>query len=159
MYVSKRQCSHYSGIFFLIKTMIFVFLCVAIATLKLLRFSITATPYGLMSLPCMASPSFTLILFIGWFRHKYRKFGRTSVWIWLFCFKYLLSFILFLFWFRRSDSNSEIWYIFQIHFTKKKLLYTDPQLLRQYKFCNCNHGIQITTTIYIVCYYIVYLLI
>ena len=40
-----------------------------------------------------------------------------------------MYFILLAFWFRRSDSISEIWYLFQIRFTKKKPLYTDPQLL------------------------------
>ena len=38
---------------------------------------------------------------------------------WLFCFKYLLSFILLVFLFRRFDSNSEIWYLFQTHLKKK----------------------------------------
>ena len=139
--------------------MISVFLCVVITTLKRLKFSITATPYVLMSLPCMTSSSFTLILFIGWFRHKYRKFSRTTVWIWWFSFNYLLSFILLVFLFRRSDSNSDIWYLFQIHFTVNKMLYNDPQLLRQCKFWNCHHGCQLTTTHSIMCYFIVCLLI
>ena len=159
MYVRKRQCSHYLGIIFLIKTTISVFQCVAITTLKLLKFSITATPYVLMSLPCMTSSSFTLRLFIGWFRHKYQRFSRTTVWIWLFCFKFLLSFIVLVFCFRCSDSNSEIWYLFKIHLTKNKLLYTDPLFLSQCKFWNCHHGCQLTATHSIVCYYIMCLLI
>ena len=124
--------------------MIYVFQYVVITTLKWLRFSITATPYVLTSLPCMTLSSFTLRLFIWWFRHKYRNFSRTTVWIWLFCFKYLLSFILLVFLFLRSDSISRIWYLFQICFTKKKPLYTDPQLLRQCKCCNFYHGRKIT---------------
>ena len=44
-------------------------------------------------------------------------------------------------------------------FYKKKLFYTEPQLLRQCKFCNCHHGSQLTGTHYIVCYFIVYLII
>ena len=78
-----------------------------------------STTYVLMSLPCMTSSSFILRLFIGWFRHKYQNFSRTTVCIWLFCFKYLLPFILLVFWLRRSDSSSSIWYIFQIHFYEK----------------------------------------
>ena len=150
MYVRNWQCSNYLGTIFLIETTIYVFICVLMTKLKLLKLSITSTPYVLISLPCMASPSFTLILFIGWFRHIYSKFSRMTIWIWLFCFKYLLSFILLVFWFRRSDSNSEIWYIFQIHLTEKKPLYTDPHLLRQWTFCNCHHGSQLIATHYIV---------
>ena len=114
---------------FLIKTIISVFQCVAITTLKLLKFSITATSYVLMSLPCMISSSFTLRLFIGWFGHKYKKFSCMTVWIWLFCFKYLLSFILLVFWFWRSASISEIRYLFQINFTKTKLCAQTPSCL------------------------------
>ena len=139
--------------------MISVFLFVVITTFIRLKFSITATTYVMMSLPCMTSSSFILRFFIRWFSHKYRKFSRTTVLLLLLCFKYLLSFILLLFWFWRFDSNSEIWYIFQIHFTKNKLLYTDPQLLRQCKFCNCQYGSQLTANHSIVCYYIVRLLI
>ena len=131
MYVRKLQYYHYLGITFLIKTMISVFLFVVIPTLIKLKLSIAATLYVTMSLLCMTSSSFTLRLFIGWFRHNYWKYSRTTVWIWLLCFKYLLSFILLVLWFWRSDSNSEIWYILQIHLTKKKLWYPDPQLLRQ----------------------------
>ena len=134
----KRQCSHYLENIFLIKNMMSVILCVAITTLKLLKFVITTTMYVLMSLPCMTSSSFTLRLFIGWFSNNYFKFSHVNVSIWLFCLKYLLCFILLIFWFRRSDLNSEIWYIFQIHFTKNKLLHTDPQLLRKCKFCDCR---------------------
>ena len=155
MYVRKGRCYHYLEILFLIKTIIYVFLCVVITTLKGLKFSINATLYLLMSLPCMTSSSFTLRLFIGLFRHKYQNFSRTNVWIWILCLKCLLSFILLIFWFRRSDSISEIWYILQIHFTINKLLYTDPQLLRQCTFWNCHHGRQLTATHSIVCYYIV----
>ena len=104
MYVKKRQCSYYLGIIFLIKIMISVSQCVAITTLKLLRFYITATPYILMSLPCMTSSSFTLILFIGWFRHKYRKFSCTIVWSWLIFQKcivfYFISILIPMFWFK-----------------------------------------------------------
>ena len=139
--------------------MIYVFLFVVITTLIRVKFCTTTRPYVMMSLPYMTSSSFTLRLFIGWFRHKYLKYSCTTVWILLLCFKYLLSFILLVFWFRRSNSNSEIWYILQIHFTKKKLYYPDPQLLRQCKFLNCHHGGQLTTNQYFVCYYIVCLLI
>ena len=139
--------------------MIYVVLFVVITTLIRLNFSITATPYVVMSLPCMMSSSFSLRLIIGWFRHKYRKYSRTTAWIWLLCFKYLLSFILLLFWFQRSDSNSEIWYILQIHFKIKKLWYLDPQLFRQCKFLNCHHGGKLTATHSIVCYYLVSLFI
>ena len=152
MYARKRQFYHYLGIIFLIKIMISVFIFMVITTLKRLKFPITATPYVLMSLKFMASSSFTLILFIGWFRHKYRKYSCMTVWIWLLCFKYLPSFILLVFWFRSSDSNSEIRYIFQIHLTKKKLLYTDPQLLRKFTFWNCHHDRQLTTNQSMVCY-------
>ena len=38
-------------------------------------------------------------------------------------------------------------------------MFTDPQLLRKCKFCNCHHGHQLTATHYIVCYYIVCFLI
>ena len=141
MYVKKRKCSHYLGIIFLIKTMISVFQCVAITTLKLLKLSITATPYILMSLPCMTSSSFTLRLFIGWFGHKYRKFSRMNVWIWLFCFKYLLSFTLLLFWFWRSDSNSEIWYWFQIHLTKKTCCTLTPSYLGNVSFATVTMAV------------------
>ena len=144
MYVRKQQCYHYLGMIFLIKTMSSVFQCVEITTLKLLKLSITTMPYVLMLLTCMNLSSFILGLFIGWFRHRYREFSRTTAWIWLFCFKYLWFFILLVFWFRRSDSNSEIWYLFQIHFKKKKLLYTDPRLIRQCKFCKCYHVHQLT---------------
>ena len=48
MYDRKRQCSHYLEIIFLIETMISVFKCVFITTLKLLKFSITATSYVLI---------------------------------------------------------------------------------------------------------------
>ena len=159
MYVRKRQCSHYLGILFLIKTMISVFQCVVITTLNRLKFSIAATSYELMSLPCMTSSIFTMRLLIGWFRHKYQKFIRTTVWIWIFCFKYLLSFILLVFWFRRFYLISKIWCLFQIRFTRKKPLYTDPQLLRQFKFCKCHHGRQLTATHSILCYYLMGLLI
>ena len=134
MYTRKGKCYHYLGITFLIKTMISVFLFVVIATIIRLKLSITATPYVMMPLPCMTSSSFTLRLFIGWFRHKYQKYSRTTFWILLLCFKYLLSFILLVFWFRRSDSNSEIWYILQTHFTKKKLWYSDPSYLGNVSF-------------------------
>ena len=119
MYVRKRQWSHYLGIIFLIKTMISVFLCVEITTLQFLKFSITATLYVFMSLPCMTSPSFTLRIFIGWFMNKHRKYSRMNVCILLSCFRYLLSFIWLLSWFRLSHSNFEIWYIFQIHLQKR----------------------------------------
>ena len=152
MYVRKWKCFHYLGNIFLIKTMISVFQCAKTIALKYLKFSVTAISYVLMSLPCMISSSFTQRFFMGWCRHKYQKFSPKTVWIWLFCFKYLLSFILLVFWYRRSDSNSEIWYILQIHFTKKKLLCTDFQLLRQCKFCNCHHSRQLTETHFIVCY-------
>ena len=154
MYVRKRKYYHYLGINFLIKTMIYVFMFVVITTFISLKFSITATPYIniIMSLPCMTLSSFTLRLFIGWFMHKYQKYSRTTVLIWLFCFKYLLSFILLVFLFWRSDSNDEFWYILWIHFTKKKLSYADPQLLRQYKFWNYHHVRQLTTNHYIVWY-------
>ena len=150
MYVRKLQCSHYLRIMFLIKTIISFFLYVVITTPKRLKFSIAATLYVLMSLPCITSSSFTLILFIGRFIHKHRKFSCTTVWILLLCFKYLLSFILSVFWFRCYELNSEIWYIF--HFTKRKILYTDPQWRRQCKFCNCHHGSQLTSTHSLVCY-------
>ena len=159
MYARKRQWYHSLGITFLVKTMISVFLFVVITSFIRLKFSITATPYVMILLPCMTSSSFTLIFFIAWFRHKHRNYSLTTVWIWLLCFKYLLSFILLVFWFRRSDSNSEFWYILQIHFTKKELSYADPQLLRQCTFWNCHHGCQLTATQSIVCYYIVCLLI
>ena len=110
--------------YFLIETPIFVFKAVVITTPKLLKLSSTATSYVLMSLPCMKSLIFTLILFIGRLRNMYRKFSCTTVWIWLFCFKYVLYLILLVFWFQRSASISKIWYLFQIHFTKKKPLYT-----------------------------------
>ena len=110
--------------------------------------------YVLISLPCMTSSSFTLRLFIGYFRHKYWKFIYTAVWIWLLYLKYLLSFILLLFWFQCSDSHSKIWYIFQMYFTIKELFYTEPQLLTQCKFWNSHHGHQLTATHYIVCYLI-----
>ena len=129
-----------------------VFLFVFITTLIRLKFSITTTPYIRMSLPCLTSSSFTLIFFIGWFRHKYWKYSHTTVWIWLLCFKCLLSYILLVFSIRRSDSNSEIWYILQIHLTKKKLWYADPQLPRKCKFLKCLHGRQLTATQSIVCY-------
>ena len=99
--------------------MISVFTFVLITTLIRLTLSITATIYVMMSLPCMTSSSFTLILFIGLFRHKYRKYIRTTVCIWLLCYKYLLYFILLVFWFWCSDSNSENWYILQIHLRKR----------------------------------------
>ena len=134
MYVNKLKYYHYLGINLLIKTMISVFIFVVITALIRFKFSITATPNVIISFPCMTSSSSTLRLFIGWFRHKYRKYNRTAVWIWLLCFKYLLSFILLVFWFRRSDSNSEIWYILQIHFTIKETLIPWPQLLGQCKF-------------------------
>ena len=67
--------------------------------------------------------------------------------------------LLIVFWIRLPDSSYEIWYLFKTHFTKKKLLYTEPQLLRQCKFCNCHHGRQLTVTQSIVCYNIVCLLI
>ena len=139
--------------------MISFFLFLFITTLIRLKFSITFTSYVMMSLPCMTSSSFTLTFFIGWFRHNYRKYSHTTVWIWLLCFKYLLSVILLVFWFQRCDSNAEIWYILQIHFTEKKLWYADPQLLKNCKFLNFHHGRQLTTTHSIVCYYIVYFLI
>ena len=159
MYLRKRHCYHYLGITFLIKTMISVFLFLVIATFIRLKFYIKSTPYVMMSLPCMTLSSFTLRLFIGWFRHKYQKYIHTTVWVFLLCSKYFVSFILLVFWFRRSDSNFEIWYILQIHFTKNKILYADPQLLRQCKFLNCHHGRQLTATHSIMCYYIVCLLI
>ena len=159
MYVRKLQCYHYLGIIFLIKTIISDFLFVVINTITRLKFSNIATLPVLMLLPCMTSSSFILRLFIGWFSHKYQNFSRTNVWIWLLCFKYLMYFILLVFWFRCYESNSEIWHIFQIHITKKKLLYTDPQLLRKCKFLNSNHGGQLTATHSIVCYYIVCLII
>ena len=118
---------------FLIKTMISVFLCVVITTLKRLMFSITATPYVLMSLPCMTSSSFTLILFIGWFRHKYRKFICMTVWILLLCFNYSMSFILLVFWFRRYDSSYEIWYISNT-FHKKNFCKLTPSYLGNVSF-------------------------
>ena len=159
MYARKRQFYHYLGIIFLIKTMISIFLFVAITTLIRFKLSINATPYVMMSLLYMTSSNFTLRLFIGWFMNNYRNYSRTIVWILLLCFKYLPSFILLVFWFRRSDSNSEIWYILQIHFTKKKLWYADPQLLRKWKFLNFHYGCKLTETHSIVCYYIVSLLI
>ena len=134
MYVRKRQCYHNLVIGFLIKTMISIFLYVVITTLIRFKLSITATPYVRMLLPSVTLSSFTLRLSIGWFRHKYWKYGRTTVLIWLLCFKYLLYFILWVFWLWRSDLNDEIWYILQIHFTKKKPWYADPQLLRQCEF-------------------------
>ena len=113
----------------------------------------------MMSLACMTSATFSLRLFIRLFRHKYQKYSCMTFWIWLLCFKYLLSFVLLVFWFQCYDSNSEIWYILQINFTKKKLLYADPRLLNKCKVWNCHHGRQLTTTHPIVGYYIVYFLI
>ena len=126
MYVRKRQYYHHLGIILLIKTMISVFLSVVITTIIRLKFSNTTTPNIMMSLPCMTSSRFTLRLFIGWFRHKYRNYSRTTVWIWLLCFKYLLYFILLVFWFWRFDSYSEIWCILQIHFTIRLALVPRP---------------------------------
>ena len=130
MYARKRQYYHYLGISFLIKTMISFFLFVVITTLIRLKFSITATPNVIMSLPCMTSSRFTLRLFIRWFRHKYRNYSRTTVWVWLLCFKYLLSFILLVFWFQRSDSHSEMRYILQMHFPIKETLVPWPPVTR-----------------------------
>ena len=130
MYARKRQYYNYLGIIFLIKTMIYVFLFVVFTTLIRLKFPITATPNVIISLPCMTSSSFTLRLFMGWFRLKYRKYSRTTVWIGLLCFKDLLSFISLVFWFRRSDSNFEIWYILQINFTIKETLVPWPTVTK-----------------------------
>ena len=94
-----------------------------------MKFYITATSYVLMSLPCMPSSFFKLRFFIGWFGHKYQKFSRTNVWIWLFCFKYLLFYILSVFLFLRSDSISEIWYLFQIHLRKRNRCTQTPSYL------------------------------
>ena len=69
-------------------------------------------------------------------------------------FQIFTVFILLAFFFRRYDSLYEIWYLLQINFTKKKPLYNETQLLRKYKCWNCHHGRQLTTTQYIVCYYI-----
>ena len=107
-----------------------------------------------MSLPYMTSSSFTLILFIGLFRHNYRSFSRTTVCIWLFCFKYLLSFycisiLIAMFWF----NFWKLFLLFQNRFTKNKPLYTDLQLLMQCKCCNFHHGLPLTATHYIVCCY------
>ena len=139
--------------------MISIFLCVVVTTLKWLEFYITPTLYILISLPCTTSSILSLRLFIVWIRHKYRKFSRTTVWIGLFCFKYLISFILLVFLFRHSDSIYEIWYLFQIHFTKNKPLYNHPQLLWQCKCCNCYHGCKLAANHSIVCYYIMCFLI
>ena len=132
--------------------MISFFQFVVITTLKLMKLSITYTLYVLMSLPCMTSSSLTLRLFIVWFRHKYWKFSRTTVWVWLFYFKSLI-FLILVFWFWRSNSISDIWYLFLINFTKKKLLYTDSQLLMQYTFFNCHHCRQLASTHSVLCYY------
>ena len=130
MYVRKRQYYHHLGIILLIKTMISIFLFVVITTFIRMKFSITTTQNVMMSLPCMTLSSFTLRLFIGLFRIKYQNYSRTTVWIGLLYFKYLLYFILLVFWFRRSDSNSEIWYNLQIHFTIKETLVPWPPVTK-----------------------------
>ena len=124
-------------------------------TLIRLKFSITSTPNVMMSLRCMTSSSHTLRLFIGRFRRKYQKYSRTPVWIWLLCFKYLLYFVIVLFWFRYSESYSGIWYILQIHFTIEETLVSWPQLLRKFKFLIYHHGGQLIATYSFVSYYIV----
>ena len=45
--------------------------------------------------------------------------------------------------------------LFKYILQKKKLLYPNPQLLWQCKFLICHHGVQLTATHSIVCYYIV----
>ena len=63
---------------------------------------------------------------------------------------YFISILIPTFWFKFWNliysSNT---------FTKKKLWYPGPQLLRQFKFLNFHHVVQLTATHYIVCYYIV----
>ena len=130
----------------------------AITTLKLLKFSITATPYVLMSLPCMTSSSFTLRFLLddlgistGSFIVQLFGFGYLFQ---IFIVFYFISLFIPTFWFKFLNLIFIL-----IHFTKKKLLYTDLQLLRKCKCCNCHHDHQLTATHSIVCYYIVYLLI
>ena len=100
----------------------------------------------MMLLPCMTSSSFTLRFFIGWSRHKYRKYSRTTVWIWLLCFKYVLYFILLVFWFRRSDSNSIILYILQIHLRKRDFRTLNPSYLGNVSFATFTMAVNLPQT-------------
>ena len=81
--------------------------------------------------------------------------------VWLdFCFKYLLSFILLVFLFLRSDSISDILFLFNIHFMIKNPLYTDPQLIWKYKAFFVTLTIAVNSpepTIYSVIFSYVYL--
>ena len=97
MYARKWQYYQYLGITYLIKTMISVFLFVVITIFIRLKFYINSMPYVMISLPCMTSSIFTLRLFIGWFRYKYWKYSRTTIWIWFLSVRYLVSFILLIF--------------------------------------------------------------